>query len=209
MVAVTVLILATFTFSTGLSQLLPDPAQYPPFPEDCPYLRFRSKNSSNVAVYPVYNKTTIITTEASPATRPTAVIPIKSLDAVYVMANSPFTCEGLEDGYYADVYYNCDFFHNCQFFFTADGKKYAQRSVFECGPGTKFNQFARICDFAENVFCDPLAVQEIITKQLTPPTSGQSYSEPISASTFRCIAGQHKDGFYFADEGTNCKTYHR
>lgn len=88
----------------------------------------------------------------------------------HVLANSPFTCNGLKDGHYADVSYECKYFHQCNFFYDTDGKLFIQQAVFQCGKGTKFNQTLRTCDYEANVRCNPQLVQQIIEYQLTAPS---------------------------------------
>ncbi|KAG1680315.1 hypothetical protein GQR58_012474 [Nymphon striatum] len=146
------------------------------------------------------------------------------VDAAFVLKNSPFTCLGLKDGYYADLSYNCVFFHQCEFYMKTDNRWYIREAVFECKFGTKFNQTTKTCDYAERVSCDSSVVAAIVYSQismkllptpiLTPtpmstPTLALSKAESMPNTSFKCNPEQHIDGFYYADEETNCKLFHR
>ncbi|KAG1680289.1 Craniofacial development protein 2 [Nymphon striatum] len=166
------------------------------------HLQFHPK----VIVYPAIHKLPATTTTKQPvyAAPPT-------IDAAYVLENSPFTCHGLIDGHYADISFDCMFFHQCQVFYKDDGQQYIQQAVFPCGEGTLFNQTTKTCDYAENVSCDHLIVESIVRYQQTMPipTSGPSKAKPIPATSFKCSPHEHKNGYYFADEETDCEVYHR
>ncbi|KAG1677691.1 hypothetical protein GQR58_013756 [Nymphon striatum] len=149
--------------------------------------------------------------------RPTATITTKkptesqiSFGVSYVLKHSPFSCNGLKDGHYADTYYDCMYFHQCEFILKADNLIYVQEAVFLCGEGTKFNQTLRICDDSLRVSCDKIEVDGIIREQLnapkSPPRPRNTLPTPITR--FRCIPGLQSDGFYYADEESNCKYYH-
>ncbi|KAG1680301.1 hypothetical protein GQR58_012466 [Nymphon striatum] len=164
----------------------------------------------------MFNQTTISCMDSNvlPATtttkRPVYAAP-PTIDAAYVLENSPFTCHGLIDGHYADISFDCMFFHQCQVFYKDDGKQYIQQAVFPCGEGTLFNQTTKTCDYADNVSCDRFIVESIIGYQqrMPIPTSGPSKAKPIPATSFKCSPHEHKNGFYFADEETDCEVYHR
>lgn len=169
----------------------------------------------HVTVYPVQSRP--ITTTRRPhifkaIPRPYPETLVRSrIDSAHVLANSPFTCDGLKEGHYADVQFNCMFFHHCHFFVKADGHLYVQQAVFECGEGTRFNQTIKTCDYAEKVSCDAQTVEAILNYQLTAPipSPGPSKAKPIPTTSFKCVQQQHGDGFYFADEEAGCEVYHR
>ncbi|KAG1677689.1 hypothetical protein GQR58_013755 [Nymphon striatum] len=165
------------------------------------HLQFHPK----VIVYPAIHKLPATTTTE----RPVYAAP-PTIDAAYVLENSPFTCNGLIDGHYADISFDCMFFHQCQVFYK-DGQQYIQQAVFPCGEGTLFNQTTKTCDYAENVSCDHLIVESIVRYQQTVPipTPGPSKAKPIPATSFKCSPHEHKNGYYFADEEANCEVYHR
>ncbi|KAG1677695.1 hypothetical protein GQR58_013758 [Nymphon striatum] len=162
----------------------------------------------------MFNQTSISSIHKLPATtttkRPVYAAP-PTIDAAYVLEHSPFTCLGLIDGHYADISFDCMFFHQCQVFYKDDGKQYIQQAVFPCGEGTLFNQTTKTCDYADNVSCDHLIVESIVRYQQTMPipTPGPSKAKPIPATSFKCSPHEHKNGYYFADEETNCEVYHR
>ncbi|KAG1680287.1 hypothetical protein GQR58_012454 [Nymphon striatum] len=166
------------------------------------HLQFHPK----VVVYPAIHKLPATTTTK----RPVYAAP-PTIDAAYVLENSPFNCHGLIDGHYADISFDCMFFHQCQVFYKDDGKQYIQQAVFPCGEGTLFNQTTKTCDYADNVSCDHLIVESIVRYQQTmpTPTSGPSKAKPIPATSFKCSPHEHKNGYYFADEETDCEVYHR
>ncbi|KAG1677687.1 hypothetical protein GQR58_013754 [Nymphon striatum] len=149
--------------------------------------------------------------EETDCERPVVYAAPPTIDAAYVLENSPFTCHGLIDGHYADISFDCMFFHQCQVFYKDDGQKYIQQAVFPCGEGTLFNQTTKTCDYADNVSCDHLIVESIVRYQQTMPipTSGPSKAKPIPGTSFKCSPHEHKNGFYFADEETDCEVYHR
>ncbi|KAB7496298.1 hypothetical protein Anas_05147 [Armadillidium nasatum] len=64
----------------------------------------------------------------------------------YLQTNpTDFTCEGKDDGFYADVQFHCQAFHRC-----VNNMKYS----FVCGPGTLFSQHLLTCDFNYHVQCN-------------------------------------------------------
>ncbi|KAG1680311.1 hypothetical protein GQR58_012472 [Nymphon striatum] len=167
------------------------------------HLQFHPK----VIVYPAIHKLPATTT----TTRPVVYAAPPTIDASYVLEHSPFTCNGLIDGHYADISFDCMFFHQCQVFYKDDGKQYIQQAVFPCGEGTLFNQTTKTCDYADHVSCDHLIVESIVRYQQTMPipTSGPSKAKPIPETSFKCSPHEHKNGYYFADEETDCEVYHR
>lgn len=167
----------------------------------------------HVCIHPVRERTVAITTTRLPATSTTIKKPVpvssKAIDTAYVLSNSPFTCDGLKDGHYADVYFGCMFFHQCKFFAKDDGYMYVQQAVFKCGEGTTFNQTMRICAYSDKVSCDVSTVGNIIRYQLTfDPTSLAGQTKPIPITSSKCVPDQYNDGFYFAEE-VHCKCYHK
>ncbi|KAG1690318.1 KH domain-containing protein 3 [Nymphon striatum] len=88
----------------------------------------------------------------------------------YVLANSPFTCNGRKNGHYADFFFDCKFFHQCFFHHETYVKVYAQHMVFACGRGTLFNQSIKNCDYAHKVQCSEELIENIIKEQYSDPT---------------------------------------
>uniref|UniRef100_A0A336LKE7 CSON011451 protein n=1 Tax=Culicoides sonorensis TaxID=179676 RepID=A0A336LKE7_CULSO len=66
------------------------------------------------------------------------------LDSVPIEEDIEFTCDGLHDGFYASVKFNCQLYHHCL---------YGVRYDFLCANFTSFDQKTFICHFASEVDC--------------------------------------------------------